>query len=339
MRFLALLVGLVAAFGGSYGAFAAVRAVGPENRTNEFGFGDAATVSPNGGDLLESRNFRLVIAALQREAGADGLITNLSVERAEASASVKVGDRMRTVEIDASGRSRTRGDDAASKTVWMPVSRLDPAAIDAMVGEAQKQARAIVETLRLTTTTREWTVDMDGGEPDSFIANLDGGGLRLSGEPNPVGPGAAPDSLLREENLVKVIAAAREEAPAGARLLHFDIRPDRVSFDLETGGRQLSLGYGYDAQSTGRTLSAKTGADVPTIEWDDVDASAPERMARTAKKLLRRDLADVNYVLLSQSFLTGDKPALSMYFRDSSDPGYVIANLHGRHLTWPGRGD
>ena len=179
----------------------------------------------------------------------------------------------------------------------------------------------------------------DGGEPDSFIANLDGGGLRLSGEPNPVGPGAAPDSLLREANLVKVIAAARKEAPADARLFHFDIRPDRVSFDLEAGGRQLSLGYGYDAQFTGRTLSPKTGADVPTIEWDAIDASAPERMARTAKKLLRRDLGDVNYVLLSQSFLTDEKPALSMYLREGSDPSYVIADLHGRHFTWPGRGD
>ncbi len=138
MRFLALLVGLVAAFGGSYGAFAAVRAVGPENRTHEFGYGDAATVSPNGGDLLESANFKLVIAALEREIGADGLITNLSVERDEASANVKVGDRMRTIQIDASGRAQSRGDNRANQTVWMPVSRLDPAAIDAMVVEASE---------------------------------------------------------------------------------------------------------------------------------------------------------------------------------------------------------
>ncbi len=62
-------------------------------------------------------------------------------------------------------------------------------------------------------------------------------------------------------------------------------------------------------------------------------------MARTAKKLLRRDLGDVNYVLLSQSFLTDEKPALSMYLREGSDPSYVIADLHGRHFTWPGRGD
>ena len=69
MRFLALLVGLVAALGGSYAAFAAMRAVGPENRTDEFGFGDGATVSPGGGDLFESRNFALVVAALERELG------------------------------------------------------------------------------------------------------------------------------------------------------------------------------------------------------------------------------------------------------------------------------
>ena len=80
----------------------------------------------------------------------------------------------------------------------------------------------------------------DGGEPDSFIANLDGGGLRLSGEPNPVGRSAPRRTrCCGPQNLAKVLAAARKEAPADARVTGFDIRPDRVAFELDTGGREL----------------------------------------------------------------------------------------------------
>jgi hypothetical protein len=145
----------------------------------------------------------------------------------------------------------------------MPVAKLDVGAIDKIVREAQRQAGAPVETLSLQSSTREWNVDMDGGEPDAFIANLDGGGLRLSGEPNPAGAGAGADSLLRAENLAKVIAAARKQAPADARVIGLDIRPDRVTLGLDAGGRTLALNYGYDAQLTNRTLSAKAGSRPP----------------------------------------------------------------------------
>jgi hypothetical protein len=205
-----------------------------------------------------------------------------------------------------------------------------------MVRESQKQSRALVESLTFSSNNREWNVDMDGGEPDAFIANLDGAGLRLSGEPNPVGIGDTPDSLLRAENLEQVIAAARKEAPADARLTGFDIRPDRVSFGLDTGGRTLTLDYGYDAQLTSRDVSARTGAPTTSIDWEQIHPEAIERMARTANKVLDQKLADVQYVLLNDSFLTGD-PSLLMYFKAGADPPYAVADLRGRHFTWPGR--
>jgi hypothetical protein len=338
MRFIALLVGLAAALAGSYGAFSAMQAVGPEKRTNEFGFGDGATVSPGGGDLLQSKNFALVKAALERELGPDGRISYLRVERTQASATGKADDIQRNIQIDASGRSRSLAGEKADLAAWMPVSKLDAGAIDTIVREATREAGAPVEYLSFQSNSRTWSVDMDGGEPDSFIANLDGGGLRLSGEPNPVGIGAEPDSLLRTENLEKVIAAAREEAPAGARLTDFDFRPERVSFTLQTGGRTLSLDYGYDAQLTHRDISARSGAPTGSITWEQIEPEAVERMARTANKVLKQKLADVQYVLLETSFLGGDKPSLLMYFRAGSDPPYAVADLHGRHFTWPGRG-
>ncbi|WP_028063048.1 hypothetical protein [Solirubrobacter soli] len=338
MRFIAYLVGLVAALAGCYGAFVAMQAVGPKDQTDDFGFGDGATISPGGGDLFESKNFALVVAALKRELGPDGRISYLRVERTAANATGKVGDIERNVQIDASGRSRATDGDKADLRAWMPVSKLDPAAIDVMVREAQKQARALVETLNFQSNNREWNVDMDGGEPDAFIANLDGGGLRLSGEPNPVGIGATPDSLLRAENLEKVIAAARKEAPADARVTGFDIRPDRVSFGLDTGGRTLTLDYGYDAQLTGRNLAAKTGAPTASVTWEQIEPEAIDRMARTANKVLEQKLADVQYVLLNDSFAGDGKPSLLMYFKAGADPPYGVADLHGRHFTWPGRG-
>jgi hypothetical protein len=337
VRVLAMVIGLVAALAGSYGAFTAIRAVGPENRTGEFGFGDAALISPGGGDLLQSRNFALVVAALERELGPDGRLSYLRVERTQASATARVGDVERHIEIDASGRSRTRDGEKARPAALVPLSKLDAGAIDALVRESQRQSRALVESLTLQSHSREWTVDMDGGEPDSFVGNLDGAGLRLPGEPNPVPVGASPDSLLREANLAKVVAAARKEAPADARVLGVDIRPDRVGFELGTGGRALSLDYGYDAQLTSRDLHAKTGADSGSVRWSDIDAAAPERMARAAARLLDEQLDGVQYVLLNLPSIPGEKPSLSMYFPSGHDPGYGLADLHGRRFTWPGR--
>jgi hypothetical protein len=210
VRFLVVVIGLIAAFAGSYAAFETMRAVGPDDQSNDFGFGDAAVISPGGGDLFETKNFALVVAALERELGRNGTFTSLRLERTKATVTARVGDVNRHIEIDASGRSQSRDGEKAGLGAALAVSKLDAGAIDKLVRPSQKESGAFVESLTLQTNSREWTVDMeDGGEPDSFIANLDGAGLRLSGEPNPVPIGASPDSLLRAENLAKVIAAAR----------------------------------------------------------------------------------------------------------------------------------
>jgi hypothetical protein len=338
VRLVAMLVALVAAAGGSYGAYAAVRAVGPDDRTNDFGYGDAATTSPGGGDLYESKNFARVIAALKRELGPDGRLAYMTLERSEASATARVGDREVRVEVDASGRSRSTVGDTPRPAALLPVSRLDAGAIDKIVRGSQRQSRSLVERMTLQGNTREWSIDMDGGEPDSFTANLDGGGLRLPGEPNPDPIGASPDSLLQTENFAKVVAAARKEAPADARLTDFDLRPDRASFTLDSGGRELELDYGYDAQLTGRDVRAKTGAPTGSVSWEAVDPEAPGRMIRSASRLLKvKDLGDVQYVLISLPSSPGERPSLSMYFTEGHDPSYVLADLHGRKLTWPGR--
>jgi hypothetical protein len=333
MRAFAILIGLIATLAGSYAGYTVMRAVGPDNETGNFGFGDAALSPPGGGTLLQSKNFPLVVQALERELGSDGGVTYLNVEIASATGTGKRSDgREVSVQIDASGRSRaneTGGDD--NLTATLPVSKLDPAAIDTMIKAARKETGVPVESLRLQGSSREWTVEMLRGEPDSFLANLDGGGLRLSGEENPEPIGGSPDSLLRAKNLQKVLDAAAKE---GDDLLDIDVRPDRVSLALKSGGRQVQLSYGYDGQLTGRDVAALSGNE-PTMKLSQIDAKAIERMAKHPKV---KQLGNIQYVLLRPRSVFTDKLGLATYLAKGMDPTYVSADLHGRHITWPGKG-
>src|SRR5262245_14306166 len=107
MRAFAILIGLLATLAGSYGAYIVMREVGPEDRTGEFGYGDAALAPPGGGTLLQSKNFPLVVKALQRELGPDGRLDYLTVEITSANASGTRNGQNVNIQIDASGRSRS----------------------------------------------------------------------------------------------------------------------------------------------------------------------------------------------------------------------------------------
>src|SRR5829696_7248294 len=184
MRAFAILIGLLATLAGTYGGYLAQRAVGPDDRSNEFGFGDAAMAPPGGGNLLQSRNFTRVVEALERELGPGGAVQYMNVELLGATATARKGNRMVNVRIDASGRSQSAEGGDASPAALIPIAKIDPEAIDTLVAAARKESGEPVESLALQGNTREWTVNMLRGEPDTFVANLDGGGLRLSGEPN-----------------------------------------------------------------------------------------------------------------------------------------------------------
>ncbi len=336
MRALAILAGFIGAIAGAFGAYTFIRAVGPSDRSNDYGYGNAAVAPPGGGTLLQTKNFKAVVAALHRELGPEARLMSLDVKWTEANAIAVQGDHSVYIDIDASGRSQSRINyDAASLGARTPLSRIDAAAIDRLVASAQEQNRAPVEEIQLDGSSRQWNIDMVRGEPDRLIANLDGSGVRLSGEPNPEPVGAAPDSLLLKANLEKVLAAAKKDAQGATKIVDFDIRPDRASFTLDRGTRELELDYGYDAQLTSRNISAKTGApEQGSVTFDQIDTAALDRMARSKQV---KSLGNVQYVLLSQPAFDGDKVGLSMYLTSGSDPGYVMADLHGRHVTWPGK--
>src|SRR4051794_12404525 len=328
MRLLAILFGFLGAVVGSYSAYTFIRDVGPSDRSNDYGYGNAATAPPGGGTLLQTRNFKAVVAALHRELGPEAKLMSLDVKWTEASAMARENGRLISVDVDASGRSQSRvsADDSPSLSALVPLSRIDPAAIDRLVASARKQNSAPVEEIRLEGNSRQWSIDMVRGEPDSLIANLDGSGVRLSGEPNPEPVGASPDSLLQKANLDKVLAAAKREAGGATKVTDFDIRPDRVSFTFANGSRELDLAYGYEAQLTSRDVKAKTGApDEGSVSLESIDTSAIARMARAK---VAKGLGNVQYVLLNKPTFPGEKLGLSMYLSTGSDPSYVTADLH-----------
>src|SRR4051794_9279839 len=103
MRALAIFVGLLVTVVSAYGAFTVARAVGPDDRSNEFGFGDSALAPPGGGNLMQSKNFALVVDALKRELGSEGGVDYLNVELTKASATGHKGEQQLSIQIDASG--------------------------------------------------------------------------------------------------------------------------------------------------------------------------------------------------------------------------------------------
>jgi len=127
-----------------------------------------------------------------------------------------------------------------------------------------------------------------------------------------------------------VLDAARKD---GTRAYALDVRPDRVSMELGANDRRVAVTYGYDGQLMSRDIRAATGVPATPIPLTDIDPGAIERMARTARRAVgSKGLADVQYALLSL-----EPKGFSLYLAPGSDPPYVIADLHGRHLTWPGR--
>jgi hypothetical protein len=240
-----------------------------------------------------------------------------------ALAIARVGDRLRYVDVDASARTRLRDGGPAEPAGLIPLSRLDAVAVDGIVAAAQRETGAPVESLSVQDSW-EWSVGMERGEPDRYVANLDGSGLRLPGEPNPEPIGAAPHSLLRAENLGRVFAAAKAEAGAGARVVDLDIRPHDVSLGLETpNGRTLALDYGYEAVLRRRDIAPRRGAGRGSVGFGDLEPDLVERVARDAGQ----ELADVQYVLLGLGF--DSEPQLRLYLPEGSEPRFVRAPLRG----------
>jgi hypothetical protein len=325
MRALAVFFGLIATLAGAYGGFALMRELGPDNLTGQYGRGDAAI----SGNLMQSENFARVKEALERELGPDGRISHLNVELLEATGTGVVGDRRVSIRIDAAGNSEKHEFGDALPTGTIPVSKIDVAALDRITKAAREETGEPVKNVTLYGGNRQWTVYMLRGEPDSFIANLNGKGLRLSGEENPDPLGGAPDSMLRAKNLQKVLDAAAEE---GSRIVDLTVWPERASVVVEANGREVSLDFGFDAELTSRDVRSGSGRE--SVAISRIDARAIERMA---KSKYVKGLKNAMYAIFRSAPIE-NTPEWLLYLPEGSDPPYVTADVKGRGLSWPGRG-
>ena len=216
--------------------------------------------------------------------------------------------------MDTAGRSQKEDVGEGTESGTMPVSKLDPKALDRITKAAMKETGSPVESLSLYGANREWRVEMLRGEPDSFIANLNGKGLRLSGEPNPDPLGASPDSLMRAKNFQKVLDAIGKE---GDRVLDITLWPERASVVVEKGGRAVNLNYGYDAELTSRDVAALNGAQTESIPLKSIDPKAIERMA---KSKYVKGLKNAMYAILRPAGVFEDAPQWLLYLPEGNDP-------------------
>jgi hypothetical protein len=61
-------------------------------------------------------------------------------------------------------------------------------------------------------------------------------------------------------------------------------------------------------------------------------------MARSARRLVDSPgLGEVQYVLLDTDGTLRERPELLMYRAPGAQPTYLVADLHGRGVNWPGR--
>jgi hypothetical protein len=320
-RAFAVLIGLIAAVAASYFAFGVIRDLGPEDQTGQ---GRAAEISTRVENLTKPSDFAQVLAVLKREIGPEGGLESLTLEQDRANALAQVHGRLRYVDIDASGHVSARDGDRAEPAGSIPVAKIDPQALTRISRKAKQESGVPVERYILEGGSRQWLVFMDNGEPDQFVANLDGRGLRLPGEPNPVPIGASPDSMLRHKNLARALEAASRE---GNRLTALDVRPDRVSVSVLKDKRAVVLSYGYDAQLTGRDIQPDTSQG--SVPISAINSRAVERMARHRHV---KGLDHVNYVLLNPL-----GRGLLLYITPAHDPPYIAADFDGHHITWPGK--
>ena len=342
MRAVAGLLSIIAAFGGAYAGYALQRAVGPEAPTATAFEGpggqeveEPVEEVPGGGSLFEARHARKVVASLRRELGSEGRVDYFDLRENSASATSTKRDGSRlSLQFDAVGSVRVieiDGTDSTSSSIG--VTRIEPKAIERAARAARKESDGKLESMTLTPSTREWYIRMADGEPDTLVANLDGSGVRIPGEPDPTPRGATDESLLRTQNFRRVLQAiARDADGRASRLARLDVRPLRVGVEVRQGTRSLRLDYDVDIQRTGRDISAASPGD--TLALSAIRPNVIERMASAASKRSKRhNLGNVDYVLLQPAGFIDGKPGWSIYFKGG---GYYFANIRGGGLKRPG---
>ena len=246
---------------------------------------------------------------------------------------------MRYVDIDASGRSRRATAIPRHPPRSVPVDRIDAGAIDRIVTAASGETSAPVEGLTLSGHARVERAD-DGRragpvrrQPRRRRSAAAGRGRTRSRS------APAPTRCCAPENLKRVLDAARAATSGKARVSALDVPPgQRRAHDRERRRASPDAATTATTPSSPRATSARAPARPRRpIALDDIDPARSRAVAQGRHGArARRASRDVQYVLLSDR-ARRRPPGLLLYLPPGSDPPYVVGDLHGRRLSWPGR--
>ena len=331
VRALAALVGIVAAFAGSYLAFGFIQSVGPDDRSDEFGYGEAATRPPGR---------RLADRVRQLRAGRDGARARARRRRRAAVTERRAvrGQRDRPARRRSCATSKSTPPaaraPATAATPTRPRWSRSPASTRprSTASWPRPARRSSASRSRATPASGTSTCAAASRTRTSPTSTAAACGSRASRTPSPVGAG--PDSLLRAKNLERV--AGRGAQGGHGRARRSTSGPTASRSSSTSGGRTLALDYGYDAQltvarhprdhrragDTGRSRRRSTRRR--SSGWR---AHPPRRRFQGPRG--RPVRAAPATIRAGWSCSTSPQ---------GSDPPYVVANLRGRGLTWPGRG-
>ena len=218
------------------------------------------------------------------ELGPEARLMSLDVKWTEANAIAVQGDHSVYVDIDASGRSQSRINDDAASLAARDAAQPHRRRRDRPPGRERRRSRTARRSRRSSSRAparASGTIDMVRGEPDRLIANLDGSGVRLSGEPNPEPVGAAP-GLAAAQGQPREGARRGQEGRAGRdedRRLRHPPRPRVVHVGPGQPPARARLRLRRAARPS-RDISAKTGApEQGSVTFDQIDTKALDRMA------------------------------------------------------------
>ena len=145
--------------------------------------------------------------------------------------------------------------------------------------------------------------------------------------------GDAKDSLLRRENLQKVLDAMRKEFGAEGQLSSFRLAPSNVNLTVaKRGGGSESVIYDRDAKIDRRNpLPISSPSTFPILK---LRAKIPERIMRAVKEKSGAGLGKVDYMVAFEAPIAS-RLEWSVFLKDAS-PNHYIAGADGTGVRAPG---
>ncbi len=146
--------------------------------------------------------------------------------------------------------------------------------------------------------------------------------------------GDAKDSLLRKQNLQRVLDAIRKEYGAEAQLSNFRLAPSNVNVNVrkrDGSGAEIVI-YNTKGKVDSKTNFPATSSR--TFGVTKIKAGVPERIMGAVKEKSGNGISKVDYMVAHENIIDG-KVEWSVFLKDA-EPNHYIANRDGSGVRVPG---